>query len=62
MDRRSFSRGVFLRVKTPISLERFEVKNHDFEVASSLLKIMQQVAYGCTVITTREFCECESSY
>ena len=58
MDRRSSLPGHFLRVKTLVGVERFEVSSffQDFlefleitellEVASNLLKIRQRVAYG----------------
>ena len=58
MDRRSSLHEQFVRVKTLIGLERFEVSSlfQDFlefleitellEVASNLLKIGQRVAYG----------------
>ena len=43
---------------------RFEVhlklKNLDFEVASNLLKIGQQVAYGVAVIVPRVFYACQN--
>ena len=67
MDRRSSLHEQFVRVKTGMGLERFEVLSffQDFlefleitellEVASNDLKIGQQVALGYAVITVRAF-------
>ena len=46
MGRRSFLRGGFVRVKTLMGLEPFEVGKKIHEVASNRLKIGQQAAHG----------------
>ena len=46
MGRRSSLHEHFVRAKTRMGLERFEVENLDFEVASKQLKFGQIVAYG----------------